>query len=199
LWKGFFIQLAQNLRSIKEFEDGPISFNGTLKESKEFISILDYALSLLSNEHLELKKQMLSLLIKKSRTLDKLMELGTKHAVQSSLYDLEHEGFITRRIKSEKDQNIYYYVFNRTKMLYKIQRDLEEKYRKMNEIMEYYTSNYLFYCHHCNRLYDYTGAMENAFNCCNDRMKSFDSSEIVKKIAKNMAYIKEKLEALSKI
>jgi len=181
-------------------EDGPLSFNGTLKESREFIKILDYGLSLLSRENLELKKSMLELLIKKSRTLDRLMELGTKHAVQSSLYDLEQEGFITRRIKATKDTNVYYYIFNRSKLLFKIQKDIEDKNKRLKDIMEYYSSNYLFYCQNCEKIYEYSEAMERAFKCCdNGQMQSFDTTEIVQKITWNMAYLNDKLQSLAKI
>ncbi|MFX1293939.1 MAG: hypothetical protein ACFFD2_03630 [Promethearchaeota archaeon] len=160
---------------------------------------MDYGLSLLSIENLTLKKKILNLLIKKSRTFERLMELGTKHAVQSSLYDLEQEGFITRRIRTENETNIYYYIFNRTKLLFKIQKDLEENHRKMKEIMEFYTSNYLFYCDHCKKLFEYSEAMEAAFGCCGDKMISFDSTDIIQKITDNMAYIERKLDSLAKI
>lgn len=195
---GFYIQVAQKTDlNIEKLQDRPISFNGTLRESKEFINILDYGLNLLSMENLELKGEMLGLIIKKSRTLEKLMELGTKHAVQSSLYDLEQEGFITRKIRNEKETNVYYYVFNRSKLLFKIQKDLETNYEKMKEKMEFYSSNYLFYCGHCKKLFEYAEAMENAFRCCQAQMKSFDASEIVQKITENMAYLQSKLNSLS--
>ncbi len=101
----------------EKYEDNSASFNGMLKESKEFISIMDYGLSLLSGENLELKKQILSQVIRKTRTLEKLMELGTKHAVQSSLYDLEQMGFITRKIRTENELNIFYYVFTKLNII----------------------------------------------------------------------------------
>ncbi len=194
---GLRIQVAQD---IEKLADAQVSFNGTLNEGKDFINILDYGLSLLSDDNIQLKKHMLTLLIKKSpRTLEKLMELGTKHAVQSSLYDLEHEGFINRKIKNEKDTNIYYYNFNRTKLLYKIQKDLEENYEKMKEQRNFYTSQYLFYCNQCNKLYDYAEAMESAFNCCGITMKSFDATDNVQILDDNIAYIEDKLKSLSRI
>jgi transcription initiation factor IIE alpha subunit len=143
---------------------------------------------------------MLELLIKKSRTLDRLMELGTKHAVQSSLYDLENEGFITRKIKAEKETNVYYYIFNRNKLLFKIQKDIEDKSQRFQDIMKFYSSNYLFFCQQCEKLYEYAEAMEQAFKCCNDQqMQSFDTTEILQKITKNMAYLNDKLQSLAKI
>ena len=142
---------------------------------------------------------MLGLLIKKSRTLEKLMELGTKHAVQSSLYDLEQEGFITRKIKYEKETNVYYYVFNRAKLIFKIHKDLENNYQKLREIKDFYSSNYLFFCNQCEKLFEYAEAMESAFTCCDQKMISFDATEIVQKITENMTYLKGKLSSLSKI
>ena len=162
---------------------------------------MDYGLSLLSTENLELKKSIIGLLIKKTRTLDKLMELGTKHAVQSSLYDLEQEGFITRKIRSDGESNIFYYVFNRSKLLFKIQKDLENNYQKIKEKMNYYTSNSnsLFYCNKCNKLFEYTAAIERAFKCCDEALNSFDTKEIVHKLKTDIAYIEDKLNNLAKI
>ena len=176
--------------------DDLYSFNGALKGPKEFVDVLEYGLTLLSTENIELKKQMISLLIKKTRTLEKLMELGTKHAVQSSLYDLEQGGFITRKIK----ENIFSYEFNRTKILFKIQKDLETSHRELKQQMDFYSTNdCLFLCQVCKGLYEYTKAMESGFSCCGQRLSSFDSSQVIQKLSQNMAFIENKLNSLSKI
>jgi len=157
---------------------------------------MDYGLNLLSTENIELKMSMLSLLIKKSpRTLETLMELGSKHAVQSSLYDLEQEGFITRRIK----ENIFSYEFNRAQILFKIKKTLETTYEKLNEDRNYYTTNVLFHCKICNKLFEYTYAMEHAFKCCGEQMNSFDSSRVIREIMENMTFIESKLSAFDKV
>ncbi|TFG05675.1 MAG: hypothetical protein EU536_01425 [Promethearchaeota archaeon] len=168
---------------------------GEVKESKEFIDVLDYGLTLLSEDHLELKREIISLLIKKTRTLEKLMELGTKHAVQSSLYDLEQEGFITRHVK----ENVYSYEFNRKKILFKIRKDLEMNYGDLQAQKKFHTLNdCLFTCNSCHKLYDYAKAMENGFLCCNNRVTSFDSSAIMQEIDEKMSFIAQKLNSLTK-
>ncbi|NVM55148.1 MAG: hypothetical protein HWN66_15690 [Candidatus Helarchaeota archaeon] len=180
----------------EKLREDSLSFNGRLKESKAFIDVLEYGLSLLAMDNIEIKKNMLSLVIKKTRTLERLMELGTKHAVQSSLYDLEQEGFITRKIK----ENIFSYEFNRIKILFKIQKDLESNHRRLKDEMDFYRANdCLFLCKSCKNMYEYTKAMENGFRCCGERMNSFDSTEIVQNIMKNMSYLENKLNSLSKI
>ncbi len=167
-----------------------------IKESKEFINVLDYGLTLLSPEHIELKQQIIGLLIKKTRTLEKLMEFGTKHAVQSSLYDLERGGFINRHIK----ENIYSYSFNRTKILFKIKRDLETNFAQLKKEKDYYTSNdCLFLCTTCKQSYDYMKAMESGFMCCNIHLKNFDSTQEVQKIMEAMSYLQGKLDSYAKL
>ena len=173
-----------------------ISFEGRIKESKAFINVLDYGLTLLAPENLELKQQIIGLLIKKTRTLEKLMELGTKHAVQSSLYDLEWGGFINRHIK----ENIYSYTFNRGKILFKIKRDLETKHKRLEEEKKYYTSNdCLFVCDMCKQLYDYMKAMEGGFMCCSEHLKNVDTTQEVQKIMEKMTYLKGKLNSFAKL
>jgi len=172
------------------------TFKELQKESREFIDILNHGLTLLSPENRELKKQIITLLVKKTRTLEKLMELGSKHAVQSSLYDLEKWGFITRHIK----ENIYSYEFNRSKVLFKIQKDLETTYHRLQKEIEYYTKNdCLFICQSCKNLYDYAKAMENGFICCTSRLNSFDPAADIQKIRKQMIYIEDKLNSLAKL
>lgn len=189
-----FLSLDVNLTD--RLLQSPISFNGRLKESKEFIDVLDYGVTLLSPDNIVLKMEMLSLIIKKTRTLEKLMELGTKHAVQSSLYNLEQNGFITRKVK----ENIFSYEFNRTKILFKIKKDLETRYQQIKDVKDYYISNdCLFVCSHCKQLFDYAKAMEHGFICCGARISSFDSTSIVQNLMDKMVFIEEKLKALSKI
>ena len=85
-----------------------------------------------------------------------------------------------------KSEKIYYIMYRRDGKL------VEEK--------AFYTSNdCLFYCDHCKNLYEYTKAMENGFICCEERVKSFDSDAIVQGLLEKMAYIEDKLGALSKI
>lgn len=193
--KGYLIQLQLP----PKLADGPFSFNGTLKASKEFIAILDYGLSRLSAENLELKKQMMSILIKKTQTLEELMQLGNKHQIQSSLYELEQEGFITRKVQKGEEFNIFSYEFNRASLLFKIQKELEDNYEKYKEQRDYYNANVLFYCKKCNKLFEYTSAMENTFQCCGEPLQSFDSSEAIKNLTANMAYIEVKLNSFAKI
>ncbi|MDD1779397.1 MAG: hypothetical protein LUQ65_14640 [Candidatus Helarchaeota archaeon] len=170
-----------------------------MKASKEFIAILDYGLSRLSAENLELKKKMIGILIKKTQTLEELMELGNKHQIQSSLYELEQEGFITRLVQKGEEMNIFSYEFNRATILFKIQKELEDHYRKYKQQRDYYTSNVLFSCKKCNKLFEYTTAMENAFQCCGEPMQSFDNSETLKNLTANMTYIEDKLKSFAKI
>lgn len=142
---------------------------------------------------------MICILIKKTQTLEELMTLGNKHQIQSSLYELEQEGFITRMVQKGEEMNIFSYEFNRTNLLFKIQKELEASYESYKQQQKYYTSNMLFYCDKCKNLFEYTSAMENSFRCCDEQLQSFDSTEVVENLMANMAYVKEKLKSLAKI
>jgi len=142
---------------------------------------------------------MLCILIKKTQTLEDLMKLGNKHQIQSSLYELEQQGFITRKVQKGEEMNIFSYEFNRTKILFKIQRELESSYENYKKQQEYYAANVLFYCEKCKNLFEYTRAMENSFKCCDEPLHSFDSAGVLKNLIENMAYIEDKLKALAKI
>ena len=142
---------------------------------------------------------MICILIKKTQTLEELMTLGNKHQIQSSLYELEQEGFITRKVQKGEEMNIFSYEFNRASLLFKIQKELEDNYEKYKEQRDYYNANVLFYCKKCNKLFEYTSAMENTFQCCGEPLQSFDSSEAIKNLTANMAYIEVKLNSFAKI
>lgn len=178
----------------KILEDDSHSFDGKLKGSEEFNDVMDYGLNLLREEHLELKKQILTRLVKRSHKLEDLLTLGEK-AIRSCLYNLEQEGFISRKTEDDK----IYYVFDRSKILFKIQKELEETYEKLEEKRKFYTSNTIFYCDSCKKRFKYIAASEKDFDCCGETMKPFDATETLQNITKFIAFIKDKLESLEKI
>lgn len=155
---------------------------------------MDFGLFLLKDGYLDLKKHLLTKLIQREYSIEDLIKIGTK-AVQSSLYDLEQEGFITREIQNGQP----HYKFNRTNLFFKIQKELEEIYENLIERKKYLSINTLFLCESCQNKLNYTQAIEKDFQCCGIMMKSLDTKEILQNIMKYMAIVENKLESLGKI
>lgn len=170
------------------------SFNGVLKGSEAFNELMDYSLLLVDSEFLDLKKYLLINLVKRSHTTDDLFRIGKK-AIRTCLYDLEKEGFLTRKTKDDS----LIFEFNRSKILFKIKKDLENNHKKLKEMEKIFSKGPIFRCNVCGTFFNYTEAMEKDFQCCAQKLKSFEKTKILRKISQKLVFIEDKLDLLNEI
>lgn len=181
------VELLNNIDSLPTFE-------GELKGSKAFNELMDYALLILNEDFLYLKKKILRTLIRRPRNFEDLLKLGDR-AIRNCLYNLEQEGFLARRIEDEK----IFYKFDREKAIFKIRKDMEDYYVKLEKMRKLYSKNTLFECDTCKSLYDYPESMEMGFKCCGKKLNPYNPGKIIQNIIKNIAYVEEKLNYFEKI
>lgn len=171
--------------------------------NNNFIEIIDYGMSLLNQENIDLKMELFLSLFQKSKNFAQLIEeFGNTPNLLKGLYELTSFGFIIQKNLANKIQNKYEeceYVFNQDKFIFKIRQNLGIKKRILEDAKALFEKEILFQCQKCNITYDYVQAITNKFKCCEQDLAELGKDNILNEINKKLVIIEDTLKKSDEI
>ncbi|MHA1230646.1 MAG: hypothetical protein ACTSRP_12115 [Candidatus Helarchaeota archaeon] len=177
--------------------------NNRYKKNQYLIELIDYGMSLLRQDDIELKINLLASLIENKKSLTQLTEeFGKSSNLLRAIYELLSTGFISQTSFSSTSPGNYKeneYVFDIKKLTFKLRKNLTEKKQILQKEKELFENKFLFCCEKCKKTYDYIEAISNNFRCCSTSLKELNKTPILDEINKKIELINEKLAILEKI
>ncbi|MHA1752503.1 MAG: hypothetical protein ACTSYZ_09050 [Candidatus Helarchaeota archaeon] len=179
------------------------SKNNKYGKNQYLIDLIDYGMSLLRQEDIDLKIDILTSLIEENKNLNQLMdEFGKSSNLLRAIYELVSFGFINQKTFSDKLVSSYpdnEYEFNLDKLMYKIHKNLIKKKSILINEKKLFENEVLFQCKSCNKTYNYVEAIAINFVCCNNLINELKKEPIIAEIDKKIDLINKKLDELTKI
>ena len=168
-----------------------------------FIEIIDYAMSLLKQEDLDFKIEVLISLFKEGKMATELIEEFEKSSrLLRALYDLTSIGLISDKKIGFKIPGKYpenKYNFDLKMFIYKMRKNLINKKQILLNENELFENEILFQCQYCKNTYNYIDAMALNFKCCDKFLGELNKDSILEEISEKINTIDTKLEVLNKL
>ncbi|MCL4399347.1 hypothetical protein M1293_02460 [Candidatus Parvarchaeota archaeon] len=136
-------------------------------------------------------------------TLAKKMKFKKANAIRKFLYKLYNKTLVSyiRKKKGSKAWYTYYWSANPDRLMFLLKKEYEDEIAQAKKSIELNKANDFYICNSCNRRYDLNSALENDFRCynCGAPLSHMDLSEIVEDKDSRIRFLKEKIDALSRL
>jgi len=168
-----------------------------------FLEIIDYAISLLKEDDLDLKIKILVSVIEKNKNVDQLIEeFGKSTNLLKSIYELVSLGLIIERRFWASAPNVYQnheYNFDVDRFIFRIRKNLVEKRQILTQEKKLFENEILFTCNNCQTTYEYGDAINGDFYCCGNRIQAMMKTDAINEIDEKLEIINKKLNLLNKL